>query len=90
MDNRITGKDIQVNGLDKVAAVEGNADGAEVVFTIDERTENTAEGAGEIKSAADGRILEFMDFALTRIVNGGEPNADGEYFGSERCAAFRQ
>lgn len=64
MDNRITGKDIQVNGLDKVAAVEGNADGAEVVFTIDERTENTAEGAEEIKSAADVRSYFRMIFHL--------------------------
>lgn len=71
IENQITGREIQVGGLDAVVAAEENGNAVEVVFTIGERAEETAAGASEIRSAAGDRTLEFLELALTLSVDGG-------------------
>ncbi len=49
-----------------------------VVFTVDAKTESTADGAGEIKSTAAGKTLQYLDFKLTLTVNDEPPTDIGD------------
>lgn len=67
---------VLVGGLDQIAEIAGEAeDVVKAVFTVDARTEDTADGAEKIKSTAAGKKLQYMDFKLTLNVN-GVPQAD--------------
>ncbi|MCM1187342.1 MAG: hypothetical protein NC251_12860 [Lachnoclostridium sp.] len=67
---------VLVGELDNIADASGaEEDTVNVVFTVDERTEQTADGAEQIKRISQDRILEYLDFKLTRQVN-NDPAAD--------------
>lgn len=61
---------VLVGELDNIANESGTeADVVKVEFTVEEKTEEAADGAQQIKNISEGRILEYLDFKLTRQIN---------------------